>query len=200
MNIVDLYSNFLSEYIILFLILGVYYASSIISDEFQYETIIDLFDKKIIFTKLFVILLYFIFIFIISFLLNYDISLIIFHKSMLNIKVIKEIMINLRNTIPVILSIYLLAVNLSIVFRKSNISIIITYLIYFGSTYLDNYIVSHNYHKLYYLFTLNLNFNKHYLINNYVPISVSILISITLILVLVILSNILFKYFYNKNY
>ena len=193
-DVILLYQNFNDEFLLLYLVLIIYFASAIITDEFVYNTIIDLQDKSIILTKIIICLLYLIFLFLFSLIICYDVSLLIFKNVFISFEIVSNLIKNFLYLLPYLSIIILITLNIALVIKKANLTIIFTYLIYFGSEYLNSFVLSHHLTKFYYLLSINFNYNRNYLIKDIVPLSYSIILNIIIILLLLILTNFIFKH------
>ena len=197
LSINDLYHNYIDEYFILYFILTIFYVSFTVSDEYDNKTIMNIFKHKFIIIKLLSIVIYLFILFIFSYFVCYDISLFFFKFPVLKIKIIIEILLSFIKIIPLLFTLILLCFNLTLLFKKANISLVLTYVIYFGFVYLDNHLLNINSKIIPYLFTMHLNLNNHYILNN-VSFNISILIDILVLFILLLFSFIIFNYQKNK--
>ena len=187
----DLWHNFLNEYLLIYLILIIFLAVNIIYEEYNDGTIIDLANYKIINIKIIILFFLLIYIFILSVVLNYLVSIIVFHNFKLDIVILKNIIISFIKLMPYLIFYCLLSINLAIIFRSSGLALTCSFSFYFLSEYLNNLIITHGYQNLYFLSIYNLNFNKHILINN-VSYIYSLSFNIILLAFLILFANFIF--------
>jgi len=173
-----LFENFIQEYLLLFLTLSLFLSSCIIADEFQFNTFNPFINLQYLKAKIILIIFYIIIIFICSLVICYDISFLFNGSFILNLAVTKNILMSFLKIMPMLILLNLFCLLLSVISKKANVSLIITYVLYLFSSYLNDLIIRRNW-KIGYLFvTLNWNFNNLDLISDSVGKLSSLLICV----------------------
>jgi len=175
-EILLLYNNFINEYLLLYLVLGLYYACVLITDEYAYGTINDLSSVNAIVGKIIVLLLYLFGLFLCSFLFSYDLSFLLSGDVLRNIRILGDIFISFGKCLPMLISLNLLCMLIGTITKKGNLTLIGIYLIFFASEYLKTLVISRNWSYWYYIPCLIWNFNNWFYIKEYLPLWMAILI------------------------
>lgn len=183
-DILLLYKNFIKEYELLFLALSLLYSSEILSDEYEYGTILEFKNNRFLNTKLLVILMYLFLLFIFSFIISFDISIIFYNNFIIGLKVFKNIILEFFGVLPMFIILNLSCILLSIITKKANISLILTFIFYLLSTYFNNFIIIKKLKFLYISITLHWDFTKNILIGNIINKKESLLICIITVLLI----------------
>lgn len=183
-----LFENFVIEFSFLYLVLSISFSSSIIADEYLYGTINDIKNIKVILSKIVILLLFIILIFLFSFLFTYDITLFLGHTNNV-VNIVFLIIENFLKLLPMIIILNLVCILLSIITKKSNFAIIITFGLYIISGYLNNIIILKSLKWGYYLPIMIWNLND---INGVIPFCAALIFNLSYIFILVVI--IIFMY------
>lgn len=180
-----LYKNFIDEYKLLYLILTLFYSSFILSDEYLYKTIYHFDKDKILWVKLIMLQLFIIIIFILSFICSFVISLFFFKVNVFDIDY-ALIITEYIKFVPSLIIYSLICLLLSIIVKKSNVSLALTIGIYVSFSYLKTMMMNLENKYLYFCPIYSFDLTERYIIKNVVPIEYSIfaLISIMILLIL----------------
>ena len=156
----EIYSNFISEYLLLFLALSLFYASTLFTDEYYFGTINDLKNNKLLLSKLLMIVVYLLFLLTVAFFFTFDIAFFLQRVPSLSLSLFQNLIIDYIKILPMLIIINLSCLLISLVFLKSNLALGFSYGLYILCGYIGNLIISKGYEKLYFLPFFHWNFNS----------------------------------------
>ena len=188
-----LFTYFNEEFIVLYLTLSLFFSSSLIADEYLYGTIYDIKSQKLLWAKMVVLLVYLFLIFILALLFLYDISIFLSQNQFIQWSVILKVIYGFLKVLPMIIIVNLICLLTSVILKKSNMALIVSYSIYLILEYLKNIIISKDIKSLYFLPMFNWNLNARTFIENYLSIGHSLAICFFTVLILLFLVIYIFK-------
>ncbi|MBQ6840767.1 MAG: ABC transporter permease [Bacilli bacterium] len=156
----NVFSNFNQEFMLYYLFVSLFYSSSVMTEEYDYGTIIYLKNNRLLFAKLMMICLYLVMIFFISLLFMYDVSLFIYKFQTINLNVLVDCFLYFIKSLPMYVFINYICLCMSLLVKRANLSLIISCGVYLSSNYISSLIVSKEMESLYFLPALYWDFNN----------------------------------------